>query len=264
MAVTQAVRSGPVGFTTWLAALTGVTSEFSPENAGDISRGCTACLPCTGTAVGSRSCLDRVCASAGVVRLQGTNPVSADLHGARYAVVVIDGGQAGLSMSYLLTRHRIDHIVLERHRIGHEWREPRWDSFCLVTPNWQCQLPGFPYSGDDPDGFMSREEVVAHLEAYAASFDPPLVDGVAATELRRSGRGGFTVDTSAGTLTAPQVVLATGPYQVPLIPRMADRLPDELVQLHSSDDRSPEALPPGRCSWSAPGSPAARSPRICT
>lgn len=171
--------------------------------------------------------------------------MSGGLHGRRYPVVVIGGGQAGLSMSYLLTRRRIEHVVLERHRVGHEWRERRWDTFCLVTPNWQCQLPGFPYRGGDPDGFMSREQVVGYLEAYAASFDPPLMQGVAATRLRRDGRDGFAVVTSTGTFIARQVVLATGPYQVPLIPRLAERLPDELMQVHSSGYRSPGALPAG-------------------
>jgi putative flavoprotein involved in K+ transport len=162
-----------------------------------------------------------------------------------YPVVIVGGGQAGLSMSYLLTRRRIEHIVVERHRVAHEWRERRWDTFCLVTPNWQCQLPGFPYRGDDPDGFMSREQIVGYLEAYAASFDPPLVQGVAVTRLRRDGRNGFAVQTTEGALTARQVVLATGPYQVPLIPRMAERLPERLVQLHSSGYRSAAALPAG-------------------
>jgi len=84
--------------------------------------------------------------------------------GAHCSVVIVGGGQAGLSMSYYLTQRNVDHIVLERDRIGYEWRERRWDSFCLVTPNWQCQLPGFPYDGDDPDGFMARDEIVGYLE----------------------------------------------------------------------------------------------------
>src|SRR5215813_11893055 len=100
------------------------------------------------------------------------------------AVVVVGGGQAGLAMSYCLRELGVDHVVLERHRIGYEWRERRWDSFCLVTPNWQCQLPGFPYRGPEPDGFMVRDDVVRYLEEYAASFDPPVVEGVEVTGLR--------------------------------------------------------------------------------
>lgn len=168
-----------------------------------------------------------------------------DLEGVQRSVVVVGGGQAGLAMSYCLTQRGVDHLVLERDRIGHEWRDRRWDSFCLVTPNWQCQLPGFPYPGDDPDGFMVRDEIVQYIEEYAKSFSPPVIEGVAATRLRRDRKGRYLVDTSRGELIAEQVVLATGPYQVPLIPRLADRLPGELTQLHSSQYRGPEQLPLG-------------------
>ncbi|MGH3871926.1 MAG: MSMEG_0569 family flavin-dependent oxidoreductase [Pseudonocardiaceae bacterium] len=168
-----------------------------------------------------------------------------DLERMRCSVVVVGGGQAGLSMSYCLTRRGVDHIVLERDRVGHEWRDRRWQSFCLVTPNWQCQLPGFPYAGEDPDGFMQRDKIAHYIEDYAKSFRPPVVEGVAATRLRRDRKGRYLVGTSRGELIADQVVLATGPYQVPLIPRLADRLPDDLTQLHSSQYRSPEQLPPG-------------------
>ncbi len=101
---------------------------------------------------------------------------SGDLKGKHRSEVIIDGGQAGLSMSYCLTRHGVDHVVLERDRVGHEWRDRRWDSFCLVTPNWQCQLPGFPYDGDDPGGFMARAKIVEYLDEYARLVDPPLVE----------------------------------------------------------------------------------------
>jgi putative flavoprotein involved in K+ transport len=167
------------------------------------------------------------------------------LDGLRCSVVVVGGGQAGLSMSYCLTQQGADHVVLERDRVGHEWRDRRWDSFCLVTPNWQCQLSGFPYFGDDPDGFMVRHEVVRYIEEYAKSFDPPVVEGVAATQLRRDRKGRYLVSTSRGDLIADHVVLATGPYQVARIPRLAGRLPDELTQIHSSEYRRPDQLPPG-------------------
>src|SRR5256885_7877850 len=161
------------------------------------------------------------------------------------AVVVIGGGQAGLAMSWYLRQRGVDHVVLERHRVGHEWRDRRWDSFCLVAPNWQCQLPGFPYRGPDPDGFMARDEVVRYLEEYAASFGPPLVEGVEVTGLRRDASGVFGIETSRGGLTAEQVVVATGPYHTAAVPPMAERLPDSLVQLHSSGYRHPAQLPDG-------------------
>jgi putative flavoprotein involved in K+ transport len=167
------------------------------------------------------------------------------LDGLHRPVIVVGGGQAGLSMSRCLTEAGVGHLVLERERAGHEWRARRWDSFCLVTPNWQCRLPGFPYQGEDPEGFMVRDEIVAYLEEYVRSFDVPLVEGVEATRLRQLPGGGFRLTTSAGELTADHVVLATGPYQVPLTPRLAERLPDDVVQLHSSEYRNPAQLPEG-------------------
>ncbi|MFD9702469.1 MSMEG_0569 family flavin-dependent oxidoreductase [Lentzea sp. NPDC059081] len=171
--------------------------------------------------------------------------MSTDLDGVHRTVVVVGGGQAGLSTSHCLDAAGIDHVVLERDRPGGEWRNRRWDSFCLVTPNWQCQLPGFPYRGSDPDGFMVRDEVVRYLQDYVKSFDCPLAEGVTAVRLRRRESGGFLVSTTHGELTADHVVLATGPYQVPLRPRIAERVPADLVQLHSSEYRNADAVPPG-------------------
>jgi len=160
--------------------------------------------------------------------------------------VVIGAGQAGLAMSYCLTERGIEHVVLERHRIAHAWRTQRWDSFCLVTPNWQCTLPGFPYAGDDPEGFMLRDEIVAYIDAYARSFGAPVREGVAAKRLAYAAdRREFTLTTADGEMTAQRVVVAAGGYHVAKIPRMAERLPPTMVQLHSSQYRNPEALPPG-------------------
>ena len=92
-------------------------------------------------------------------------------------VAVIGGEQAGLATSHELTTLGIDHVVLERARVGQTWSD-RWDSFCLVTPNWSVQLPGRPYDGNDPDGFMPRDEIVGYLERYAARFEAPVCEGV--------------------------------------------------------------------------------------
>jgi putative flavoprotein involved in K+ transport len=183
------------------------------------------------------------------VRSIGNRPSAATLDGSHHGVVVIGGGQAGLSMSWWLAERGIDHVVLESQTAGHEWRDRRWDSFCLVTPNWQCRLPGFPYPGDDPDGFMVRDEIEDYLAAFVESFRPPLVEGVRATRLR-SADGAFEIrtngaDGSAATLRADQVVVATGPYQIPRTPRMAERLPERIAQLHSSEYRNPDQLPEG-------------------
>ncbi|HEX4449033.1 MAG TPA: MSMEG_0569 family flavin-dependent oxidoreductase [Polyangiaceae bacterium] len=163
----------------------------------------------------------------------------------RRAVAVIGGGQAGLSMSYCLKARGIDHFVFEKNRIGHEWRDRRWDTFCLVTPNWQCQLPGYPYKGPEPFGFMKREEIVRYLESYAASFQPPIFEGAAVAGLRRRPGGAFEIETTLGTCVVDQVVVAVGGYHVPSIPRIGERLPADLLQIHSCDYRNPESLPDG-------------------
>jgi putative flavoprotein involved in K+ transport len=164
---------------------------------------------------------------------------------ARHAVAVIGGGQAGLSISWYLTQSGIGHVVFEKERAGHAWRAERWDSFCLVTPNWQCQLPGFPYQGADPHGFMLREDIVAYIDAFVASFDPPLLEGVTVQHLRGDAQHGFMLEASDGIHFADQVVLATGGYQVPIVPRCAERLSADIVQIHSSLYRNPESLPGG-------------------
>ncbi|GAB4242312.1 MAG: MSMEG_0569 family flavin-dependent oxidoreductase [Elainellaceae cyanobacterium] len=161
-----------------------------------------------------------------------------------YSVAIVGGGQAGLSISYCLTKRGFDHIVFEKHQIGHSWRSKRWDSFCLVTPNWQCQLPGYSYAGSDPQGFMKKDEIVNYIEAYAASFDPPVKEGVEVLKVARNdAQGIFELATSIGDFTADQVVIASGSYHHPKIPRIAERLPKEIVQLHSSEYKKPQSLP---------------------
>jgi putative flavoprotein involved in K+ transport len=162
-----------------------------------------------------------------------------------YQVLIIGGGQAGLSMSHLLKQQGISHLILEKNRLGNAWRSERWDTFCLVTPNWQCTLPGFPYAGNDPHGFMKKDEIVEYIDQYIASFDPPAVEGVTVTAMRRDASGLFEIETSAGTHTADQVVVAIGGYHVPIIPRVASKLAPHIVQVHSRDYVNPESLPEG-------------------
>lgn len=176
-----------------------------------------------------------------------------ELHGTHVPVVVVGAGQAGLSASWQLREQGIEHVVLERQTAAHEWADSRWDNFTLVTPNWQCRLPGYPYPGDDPDGFMTRDQVVAYLAAYVARVEPPLHEHVAVTSLQQSRDGGFVVEiadpsTGAGNrsvLSADQVIVATGGYHDPKIPRLAERLSADVVQLHSSQYRSAAELPDG-------------------
>ncbi|BBG01040.1 MULTISPECIES: MSMEG_0569 family flavin-dependent oxidoreductase [Pseudonocardia] len=168
-----------------------------------------------------------------------------DLDGEHRPVIVVGGGQAGLAMSRCLDVRGIDHLVLERDVVASSWKRHRWDTFCLVTPNWQCDLPDFPYAGDDPHGFMVREEIVSYLEAYRAFVDPPLREGVSVTRLTRDERGTFTLETSAGTCTADQVVVATGGYHTPVTPPLTEPLPPGITQVQSQDYRSGAGLPPG-------------------
>ena len=161
----------------------------------------------------------------------------------RLDTVVVGGGQAGLAVSHELTQAGVEHVVLEKGRIGQSWRG-RWDSFCLVTPNWSVQLPGRPYDGSDPDGFMSRDEVVEYLERYAATFRARLREGIEVSSLK-PGPAGFTLSTSAGPLEARTVVLSTGAYQRPHRPAGAATLPASLLQMDVEDYRNPGELPPG-------------------
>jgi putative flavoprotein involved in K+ transport len=165
--------------------------------------------------------------------------------GEHHEAVVIGGGQAGLSASRCLTDAGVEHVVLERNRVAANWEEGRWDSFCLVTPNWQCRLPGFPYSGAEPDGFMLRDDIVSYVRGFAASFSPPLHEGVLVDRVALTADGGFGVSTSHGELSADAVVLAVGGYHRPALPRLAERLPARVTQLHSSGYRNPESLPDG-------------------
>jgi putative flavoprotein involved in K+ transport len=159
-------------------------------------------------------------------------------------VVVIGGGQAGLAVSHELTRTGVEHVVLEQGRVGQTWRG-RWDSFCLVTPNWSLQLPGHHYAGDDPDGFLERDEIVAYLEDYAASFRPPLREGVEVTSLEPGAASRFVLRTTMGDLEADSVVLATGAYQRSFRPAGAAGFPHDLLVIDAEQYSNEGALPPG-------------------
>ncbi|MFR9749801.1 MSMEG_0569 family flavin-dependent oxidoreductase [Nocardia sp. 004] len=162
-----------------------------------------------------------------------------------FAVAVIGAGQAGLAISRHLTQRGIDHIVLERDTIAHEWRDTRWDNFTLVTPNWQCVLPGYRYDGQEPDGFMTRDEVYAWVRGYADTFAPPVREHVEVTAVTLAAGGGFDIETTSGPLHSDDVVIAVGGYHTPIIPRFAERLPGSITQVHSAQYRSASDLPDG-------------------
>jgi putative flavoprotein involved in K+ transport len=161
------------------------------------------------------------------------------------AVAIVGGGQAGLSISYYLRERGIAHLIFEKRTAMHVWKEKRWDSFCLVTPNWQCDLPGHPYDGPDPDGFMKRGEIIDYLTRFQNKVHAPLREGVTVRRVARRDDAAFDVVTSAGDFIADQVVAASGGYTVPIIPRMAERVPPHIAQLHSEQYRNPGALQEG-------------------
>lgn len=159
-----------------------------------------------------------------------------------YPIIIVGGGQAGLSLSYCLKEKGFEHIVFEKNTIGYSWRSKRWDSFCLVTPNWQCKLPGYHYFGAEPEGFMQKDQIVQYIEDYAASFAPPITEGVEVLSVRNS-QGRFTVTTTIGEYTADTVAIASGSYHCPKIPPLAQNLDKSIVQLHSSEYKNPQSLP---------------------
>jgi putative flavoprotein involved in K+ transport len=162
-----------------------------------------------------------------------------------HSVAIVGGGQAGLSLSHYLKQRGVDHIVFEKHTPMHTWRSQRWDNFCLVTPNWQCRLPGWDYAGDDPHGFMKKDQILAWLDGFARHVDAPLRCGVTVQRATPRVQGGFDILTSDGAFSADQLVVASGGYHEPIIPRLAERLPAEVLQLHSEQYRHADALPPG-------------------
>ncbi|MEM7593567.1 MAG: MSMEG_0569 family flavin-dependent oxidoreductase [Cyanobacteria bacterium P01_A01_bin.83] len=162
-----------------------------------------------------------------------------------YSVIVVGGGQAGLSISYCLKSKDIDHLVLEKNQIACSWQDKRWDTFCLVTPNWQCTLPGYHYPGNEPNGFMEKDEIVNYIREYAKSFNPPVQEGVEVFQVKNQSGDLFELSTSLGNYTADRVVVATGSYHQPKIPRIAERLNSDILQLHSSDYKNPQSVPEG-------------------
>jgi putative flavoprotein involved in K+ transport len=164
-----------------------------------------------------------------------------------HSVVIVGGGQSGLSLSHCLQQRGIDHLVIEKHTQVHAWRSQRWDSFCLVTPNWQCHLPGWSYQGGDPHGFMVKDEINAWLAGFVEHVRAPVLEGVTVRKVTRAADddGRYVVDTTAGRFTADHVVVASGGYHQPVIPRMAERLPASVTQLHSAQYRNPAQLPEG-------------------
>lgn len=159
--------------------------------------------------------------------------------------LIIGAGQAGLALSRCLTDLDHEHLVLDRGRVAERWRSERWDSFRLLTPNWYTRLPGYHYTGPEPDGFMPGPEVVDFFSAYARSFQAPVLTGVDVTSVEPAPDGWRAGTRDGVRFHAANVVVATGHYDRIAIPSVADRLPASVHQLHTSEYRNPRQLPNG-------------------
>lgn len=163
----------------------------------------------------------------------------------RVETVIIGAGQAGVSLSYWLGQHGRENVVLEQYdRPGSVWSRERWDSFTLVTPNWSFQLPGAEYDGTEPDGFMKRSEITERFDRYVLDYHLPVRYGTRVTGVDADGEG-YLVKAESGLLSAKNVAVATGLFQVPKIPAFSRSLPWDVQQLSSSAYRNPSQVREG-------------------
>src|SRR5579859_3581418 len=158
--------------------------------------------------------------------------------------VIIGAGQSGIALSYYLTQKGINHMVLEKGKIGEAFRSRRWDSFHLITPNSMTTLPGFPYSGNEPNGFDSRDQVLKYLQDYAKSFNAPIKEDTQVQSIVKDDNG-FLVKTNIGDYITKNVVVAIGSFHIPNIPEISKKLPKSIYQIHSSEYKNPHQLPKG-------------------
>lgn len=164
-----------------------------------------------------------------------------------YQTVIIGGGQAGLATSYHLKQRGQEHIILEQApQAANAWRNDRWDSFVLNTPNWMFRLPGGEYAGDQPDGFLPKGEIVTAFEQYIDRCQLPVQYNTRVKSVEYLGNGaGYRVQTEGEDIQARNVVMATGLFQRPKVPAFSSSLPAHITQLHSGQYRNPQSLPPG-------------------
>ncbi|MDC9596127.1 MSMEG_0569 family flavin-dependent oxidoreductase [Xenorhabdus anantnagensis] len=163
-----------------------------------------------------------------------------------YDVVIVGGGQAGLCISHYLQKAGINHVILEKEpELTHSWRRKRWDNFTLVTPNWQCLLPEHPYQGQDPDGFMTKHEIVEYLDAFIKKLNPPAILNIQVEHVRKVAAHKFVIKTNHGTTIAKQLVVAAGGYHTPIYPKLSDTLPEHIKVMHSEEYLNADQLPEG-------------------
>ncbi len=159
--------------------------------------------------------------------------------------LVVGAGQAGVAVSEHLGKLGVPYLVLERARIAERWRSERWDSLVANGPAWHDRFPGLEFEGFGPDDFVPKEKVADYFVAYAHEINAPIRTGVEVRRVvRRTGKPGFIVETSDGTIEANRIVSATGAFQRPVIPGIAPK-DDGLYQIHSAAYHNPAQLPEG-------------------
>jgi len=161
--------------------------------------------------------------------------------------VIIGGGPAGLSTSYYLNQFNKEHVILEKtEKIAHPWRNERWDSFTLVTPNWALfRMPGSERNGESPDGFMPKDKIVKFFEDYVEKFNLPIQYNTNVVSVESDDGKGYIIQTSTNSIKAKNVVVASGFQRVPRVPRLSGKISGEIMQIHSSKYRNPDSLPEG-------------------
>ena len=159
--------------------------------------------------------------------------------------LVVGAGQAGVAMSEHLTNYGVSHLVLERRRIAERWRSERWDSLVANGPAWHDRFPNMEFANFDPEAFIPKEDVADYLVAYAKQNKSPIRTGVEVKSVQRNeNKPGFYIETSEGVVEATNIVAATGPFQLPVIPAVIPEIAG-VKQLHSSAYRNPDKLPKG-------------------
>ena len=159
-------------------------------------------------------------------------------------VAVIGAGQAGMAMGYFLRGQGRRFVIFERaDSIGSAWRE-RWESLTLFTPRRYSALPGLPFPGE-PDGYPARDEVIAYLDRYAETFELPIELNSEVRKVERGDDGRFRLEVDGQTRSADQVVVATGPFQLPYVPKLAEKLAADVFQTHAVGYRRPDDVPEG-------------------
>jgi putative flavoprotein involved in K+ transport len=162
----------------------------------------------------------------------------------RVTTVVIGAGHTGLATSSLLRERSIDHVVIERGEIANSWRRERWESLRLLTPNFQCRLPGHSYTGSDPNGFMAARDVAAFISEFASAVGAPVRTQTTVTSLQRNDDG-YHIATDRGEVRSRTVVLATGACNVPFVPPVRAAVPAKIACFTPFDYSTPGALPEG-------------------